>query len=430
MKFLPVCAVVLSCALVTGADLTPEQRQLNVESFEYAWKAIRDHMWEPMPAHLDWQQVHDELKPKVQSAATMNEARAVMNDMIARLRLTHFGIVPADVYEKLGHALKPGSGKPGEPGFQLRLIDGNPVVRWIETDSPAYAAGVRNGWRLAKVGGIETAGLTAKLMKSLPDTTVRELQVTRALQSRFEGAVGDTIPAEFLDAKDTLSKIDIELKAPRGLPSKLGYLATQQVWFESRRIDQAGYIRFNMFLDPARIAPQFGDAVESCKDCRGIVIDLRGNPGGIGGMSMGMAGWFVSKPDQRLGVMKMKGTELKFAVIPRAQTFEGPLAILVDGLTGSTSEIFAGGLKDLGRARIFGTRTAGAALPSVFEKLPNGDGFQYAISNYVSKGGKPLEGIGVIPDREVRTTRKALLDGRDPALDAALEWIAKETEKP
>ena len=75
------------------------------------------------------------------------------------------------------------------------------------------------------------------------------------------------------------------------------------------------------------------------------------------------------------------------------------------------------------RARIFGTRTAGAALPSVFSKLPNGDGFQYAIANYFSEGGQAVEGNGVIPDQEVRTTRRQLLDGQDPVLDAAVSWI-------
>jgi carboxyl-terminal processing protease len=102
------------------------------------------------------------------------------------------------------------------------------------------------------------------------------------------------------------------------------------------------------------------------------------------------------------------------------------LAVLVDGSSGSTAEILAGGLKDIGRARIFGTRSAGAALPSVIDRLPNGDGFQYAIANYISKGGKPLEGIGVIPDEEVRLTRRSLLEGRDAVLDAAIDWIGKQ----
>jgi carboxyl-terminal processing protease len=119
----------------------------------------------------------------------------------------------------------------------------------------------------------------------------------------------------------------------------------------------------------------------------------------------------------------MRDSTLKFVVFPRAQVFSGPLAILVDGSSASTSEILAGGMKDLGRARIFGSRTAAAALPSFIEVLPNGDGFQYAIANYISEGGKPLEGIGVTPDLETPITRRALLDGKDPALDSAIDWI-------
>jgi carboxyl-terminal processing protease len=98
----------------------------------------------------------------------------------------------------------------------------------------------------------------------------------------------------------------------------------------------------------------------------------------------------------------------------------------VDSNSASTSEIFAGGLKDLDRARVFGTRTAAAALPSMIERLPNGDGFQYAMANYISKGGKPLEGLGVVPDVEVKLTREALLAGHDPVIDAAVEWIKKQ----
>jgi carboxyl-terminal processing protease len=97
----------------------------------------------------------------------------------------------------------------------------------------------------------------------------------------------------------------------------------------------------------------------------------------------------------------------------------------MDACSASTSEIFAGGLQDLHRARVFGTKSAAAALPSVIERLPNGDGFQYAVGNYISEGGKPLEGQGVKPDVEVKLTRPSLLAGHDAVLDAALDWIGK-----
>src|ERR1700688_1683989 len=126
----------------------------------------------------------------------------------------------------------------------------------------------------------------------------------------------------------------------------------------------------------------------------------------------------------------MRDATLNCVINPRAEVFAGPVAVLVDGSSASTSEIFAGGLKDLGRARIFGTRTAAAALPSVIQKLPNGDGFQYAVANYISEGGKALAGAGVTHDVEVKLTRQAPLAGHDPVVDAALEWIGRQPKCP
>ena len=70
--------------------------------------------------------------------------------------------------------------------------------------------------------------------------------------------------------------------------------------------------------------------------------------------------------------MNSRTGTLNFVLNPRAGAYEGPLAVLVDEMSMSTSEILAGGLQDLGRAHVFGTRTPGAALPSVVERLPNG----------------------------------------------------------
>jgi len=156
---------------------------------------------------------------------------------------------------------------------------------------------------------------------------------------------------------------------------------------------QHRYVHFNLFFEPDSLNTAFQQAIRTCGNCDGFIIDLRGNPGGIGGLATGVAGWFTDKKDQRLGTMFLRGASMKFVVFPRPETFSGPLAILTDGCSASTSEILAGGMKDLGRARVFGTHTAGAALPSLFTRLPNGDGFQYAIANYISEGGQPLEGL-------------------------------------
>jgi C-terminal processing protease CtpA/Prc len=86
-------------------------------------------------------------------------------------------------------------------------------------------------------------------------------------------------------------------------------------------------------------------------------------------------------------------------------------------------------MQSLKRVRVFGERSMGAALPSQFEKLPNGDVFIHATGDFVTADGTRLEGRGVIPDQEVPVTRAALLAGRDAPLEEALRWIDAERSK-
>jgi carboxyl-terminal processing protease len=176
-------------------------------------------------------------------------------------------------------------------------------------------------------------------------------------------------------------------------------------------------------MDPTFTMGEFGDAMASFEDCRGIALDLRGNGGGIAGMAPGLAGWFVQEGDLSLGQMLTRDSHLNLRVRPRLNAYGGPLAILVDELSASTSEFLAAGLKDLGRARVFGTRSAGAALVANMIRLPNGDGFEYAFADYESAGGGRIESNGVVPDVEIPYSRGNLLKNEDAALAAAIAWI-------
>jgi carboxyl-terminal processing protease len=150
-------------------------------------------------------------------------------------------------------------------------------------------------------------------------------------------------------------------------------------------------------------------------------------------MIMGISGHFLTER-QPLGTMKTRDAELRFAANPRlvngagerVQPFAGPLAILVDDMTGSASECFAGGMQSLGRARVFGQTSMGQALPAFFAKLPNGDVLIHATGDFVTANGTRLEGRGVVPDEPVSLSRRELLEGRDPTLAAALAWVDRQ----
>jgi len=425
-------AVLVSLGIAADKPLTEDQRRLNVESFEHVWTTVRDRHWDPKINGVDWQAVHDELRPKLEKAKTMDEARAVMSDMLSRLHETHFAIEPADLYDDLGSDdAEPGKEKPsreGNPGFTLRVIDGRALVTEVDADSPAARAGVKPGWEIVKADGKPVAPRLKKIQAKFATSTLLDILSERSVASLLTGPSGSGVKVTFTNGENKPVDLTLDRVKPRGVTALFGNLPPMNFWVESKKVrPDIGMVRFNIFFQPDQLIKSVQDMVGACRDCTGMIIDLRGNPGGIGALAMGLAGWFTEKGGQQLGTMITRENKLNFVIFPRPNPFRGPVAVLVDGCSGSTSEIFAGGMKDIGRARIFGTRTAGAALPSVFERLPNGDGFQYAIANYISSGGKQLEGSGVIPDEQVKLTRQALLAGHDPVLEAAVAWI--ETQK-
>ncbi len=399
--------------------LTADDRELELLSFDFAWDTIRQKHWDPDLGGLNWQAVKDSLRPRVEAATTRTQSRAAMQAMIATLGQSHFGIIPIGVYGEMA-----GDDGEGQPGFELRILDGRAIVAFIDPEAPAYAQGVRPGWELLRARTADIPAKVAAIRPAFEGKTTRDLIVTMALMRRLRGAIGDSLPVRFRDGAGREVDLRLPLIRPPGNRTVLGNLPPVFASTESKRLEGgAGYIKVSIFLDPGSVMAAVGVAIQSFRDAPGIILDLRGNPGGLGAMAMGMAGWFIPDQGKKLGTMIMRGTQLRFTVSPRPNPYAGKVAILVDALSASTSEILAAGLQDLDRARIFGTRTAGAALPSIIERLPNGDGFQYAIANYVSEGGETLEGNGVAPDSTVALTGETLLAGRDAQLDAATAWI-------
>jgi carboxyl-terminal processing protease len=421
---LPALLLIPLLAQPTSSDLA---------SFEHVWTTVRDKHWDPaaleQPGGFSWQRVHDELLPRVKSAKNSSEARGIIREMVSRLPFSHYQILGGEVYDELD-----APGGDGQPGIDVAVISNHAFVCRLDPKTQAPLQ-VRLGWRILRIDGRPVDPVLTRIAQSEKPHRVASTQ-RGFLLSRLSGPVGSSARVDFLDGAGRPVTAQILRAAPQGAMTRFGFLPPIPVWIETRQIPvagaaaPAGYVRFNLFLDPARIMPAIEKAVRDCANCSGFVVDLRGNPGGLGVLAMGLAGFFINEPDTALGKMIRRDTTLNFIINPRPPVFRGPLAVLIDGGTGSTSEIFAGGVKDLGRARIFGTRSMGAALPSIIERLPNGDGFQYAVANYISKGGKPLEGDGVEPHQTVEPTQAALLAGRDLPLQAALEWIHAQTRSP
>ena len=429
----------------------------DLRSFDIVWQRVAELFHDPAYGGVDWKAVRAGLRPKILQAKTREEARAIMNEALGRLGKSHFGVTgpleedapdgsdghdghdgraraagPDGRARDAGHDGSAGQGaKPprqGEAGvgIEVRILGGAVLVTRIEPGSPAARAKLLLGAEIVTVGGVALAPRIAAIAQKLGASSLLPLQQARSVRRLIEGKAGTRIALGVL-AGGKVTELALE-RAQVGQATTLGNLGTHRVVYEARKLDgQTGYIRLSIFLDPAVIVPAIARDLASFQGTAGVIIDLRGNPGGLGAMAMGIAGHLIADENKKLGTMHTRESTLDFVVNPQAQRYAGKVAVLVDELSASTSEIFAGGLQDLGRARVFGRRTPGAALPSTIEALPNGDRFQYAIADYVSAGGKVLEGNGVTPDVPVALDAKILRGGQDPDIVAATRWIKEKS---
>jgi carboxyl-terminal processing protease len=221
--------------------------------------------------------------------------RTVMNQMLGRMHQSHFGIVPADLYSNVDASH---GGGDLSAGIDVRVVKSQVLVTSVEPGSSAAAQGVRPGWEILKIAGATLAPVVTKLDETYAGSTLRDLMLRRAILARLDGA-GESVLVEFLDGAGQRVTKTIAETTPKGDLVQFGYLNPMHVWITTSKVGGGiGYIAFNAFLDPQRLMTAFGGAVESCLMCDGFIVDLRGNPGGIGIMAMGMAGWFIAQPDR------------------------------------------------------------------------------------------------------------------------------------
>lgn len=427
-----------AAAIVTLAVASPlAQAPKGVETFDAVWTIVRDTHFDKTFNGVNWDAVRTELRPKAESAKTTTELRGALRDMLSRLGQSHFVVVSSsggDAGSGNGASTPTPAGS-AEPGFDFRLIANELLVTSVDDGSPAAAAGVKSGWRITAIGDTAVDQMLRRLADGL-DERLRHLEMWRAASSRLRGAAGSQVDVTFDDAHGKSARLSLERRAEKGQPVTVGALPTMFVRVDWRRQPTprgkvAGVIGFNVWM--TAVDPQFQKAVDELRTSDGIVIDLRGNPGGLAAMLMGIAGHFVGER-KPLGSMMTRDNTLHFNTNPRlvnsrgerVDAYAGPVAILVDHLTGSASECFAGGMQSIKRARVFGQTTMGQALPSLFDKLPNGDVLIHAYADFVTADGTRLEGRGVVPDEPIAARREDLLAGRDRTLEAALAWIERQ----
>lgn len=261
----------------------------------------------------------------------------------------------------------------------------------------------------------EEAGLMANdLIYKADDTLLQGMDLTSAV-ALIKGDEGTTVHLTIIrEGESGYLEFDVVRRK----------LNNETVTYEMLE-DNIGYIQIQEFDDIT--LDQFTDALATCrgKGMEGLILDLRGNPGG--NLSTVCDICRLMLPEGLIVYTEDKNGEREEYSCDGSHQMEEPLVVLVDGNSASASEILAGAVKDYGIGTLVGTTTFGKGIVQRIMRLSDGSAIKLTVSNYYTPNGNNIHKVGIEPDVEVPFESEPYLeDGTDNQLNAALEVLKEK----
>ena len=284
-------------------------------------------------------------------------------------------------------------------GMVIQKKVGEPltVVSPIE-DGPAYKVGIKPKDKVIEIDGESTYNLTSE-----------------EASKRLKGKANTIVKVKVFREVNKMTKV-FELKRE----------TIELKYVKSKMLDDGiGYLRLTQFGD--NVYPDMKKALEDlqAKGMKGLIFDLRSNPGGELGQSIKIASMFIEK-GKIVSTRQKKGEE---SVYTREGKYFGnfPMVVLINGGSASASEIVSGALKDHKRATLIGEKTFGKGSVQTLLPLPDGDGIKITIAKYYTPNGISIDGTGIEPDTKIEDKDYYLIS--DGAITNIDENQQKENKK-
>lgn len=283
-------------------------------------------------------------------------------------------------------------------GAQIDVKDGQLLIIAPLKGTPAEKAGLRAGDKILKIDGKDTAGLivddAVKLIRGDRGTTI----VLNILREGWKE------PKDISIMRDTIQVPTVDSKI---IDNDIAYIHLYNFY------EQAPNIFYNTAIEVGRQNP------------KGLILDLRNNPGGYLDGAVSIAGWFL-QPGSKV-------VSEEFASANQNQTFTSyggnsiirdiPIVLLANGGSASASEILLGAIKDNRGAKIVGEKTFGKGTVQELENLKDGSLVKITVAHWRMPAGELIDKNGIEPDYKVSLTDEDIKVGRDPQLDKAVEVL-------
>ncbi len=266
------------------------------------------------------------------------------------------------------------SGEFGGLGIQVGMEDGFVKVISPIDDTPAFKAGLKAGDLIIRLDDKTVKGLTlneaVKIMRGKPGTDIG-LTVVRE---------GNDKPLNFVVTRDI-----IKVKSVKNRMLDPGY----------------GYIRISNFQ--SRTAPQLLQAINDLKEenkasLKGLVLDLRNNPGGVLNAAAEVSDLFINKGKLVYTEGRIDNSHYEYNAKPGDILDGAPVVVLINGGSASASEIVAGALQDHRRAVVMGSKSFGKGSVQTIQELRSGGAVKITTARYFTPNGRSIQGAGITPD--------------------------------
>jgi carboxyl-terminal processing protease len=285
-------------------------------------------------------------------------------------------------------------------GAVVELKDGVPVIKQVMPGSPAEKSGLKEDDRILAIDGWKTEG------KSLNES-VRHIRGLKGTPVKLMiGREGKDDPFEVVVVRDEIRSKPVEWKVVRQNGLKIGVIKLTGFTFASMVDFQLAAL----------------ELVE--QGVKAIVLDMRGNPGGLLFVSVVVASWWTGT--DVVTVSKSRdGSSQEYANKRGLPLFRRiPTVVLVNKNSASASEVVAAALQDYGYAKIVGEKTYGKGSGQTPYRLSDGSELRLTTFLWYTPKGRTIEDNGVKPDIEVKLTKEDRLAKRDPQMDRALELLS------
>lgn len=283
----------------------------------------------------------------------------------------------------------------GGIGIEIGVKDGILTVVAPIDDTPASKAGLLAGDKIVKIN----------------DKTTREMTITEAV-TQMRGPKGTEVTIHIM--RETFEE-------PKPFTLTRDVIKVKSVKFKMLE-DGFGYVKITQFQENTTVDLGKALAELTPKDgqLKGLVLDLRNNPGGLLAEAVSVSNEFIDKGLIVSTKGRVNGQDMTFNADGVKHQPDYPIIVLVNGGSASASEIVAGALQDHKRAAILGTTTFGKGSVQTIMPLPDGGALRLTTSKYYTPSGRSIQAKGIEPDIVVDDTGKAHINMKEKDLDGHL----------